>query len=122
MVLDDDQRVVLPGTLDPAELDPYGEEGQLLSAADQLNRLKERALAGELPKPATPVVPPVSSSPEGPSRKEQRSERKAVRAALKSVKLTLERRSRQGGRARRGAPPARDGSVGSGPRRSRSRR
>jgi hypothetical protein len=88
MVLDDDQRVVLPGTLDPAELDPYGEEGQLLSAADQLNQLKERALAGELPKPATPVVSPASSSPEGPSRKEQRSERKAVRAALKSVKLT----------------------------------
>jgi len=29
MVLDDEQHVVLPGTLDPAELDPYGEEGQL---------------------------------------------------------------------------------------------
>jgi hypothetical protein len=88
MVLDDDQRVVLPGTLDPAELDPYGEEGQLLSAADQLNRLKERALANELPAPATPVLPPVTASEEGLSRKEQRSDRKAVKAALKSVKLT----------------------------------
>jgi hypothetical protein len=88
MVLDDEQRVVLPGTLDPAELDPYGEEGQLLSAADQLNQLKERALANELPKPATPALPPVTVSEEGPSRKERRSEKKAVRAALKSVKLT----------------------------------
>jgi hypothetical protein len=87
MVLDDDQRVVLPGTLDPAELDPYGEEGQLLSAADQLNHLKERALANELPKPSTPVLPPVTSFEEEPSRQERRSERKAVRAALKSVKL-----------------------------------
>jgi hypothetical protein len=88
MVLEDDQRVVLPGTLDPAELDPYGEEGQLLSAADQLNRLRERALADDLPKPATPVLPTVAPSPEGPSRKERRSERKALRAALKSVKVT----------------------------------
>ena len=87
MVLDDEQHVVLPGTLDPAELDPYGEEGQLLSAADQLNQLKERALANELPKAATPVLPPVTLSDEGPSRQERRSERKAVRAALKSVKL-----------------------------------
>ena len=88
MVLDSDERVVLPGTLDPAELDPYGEEGQLLSAADQLNRLKERALANDLPKPATSLAPPVVTSPEGPSRKEQRADRKAVRAALKSVELT----------------------------------
>jgi hypothetical protein len=92
MLLDDEQRVVLPGTLDPAELDPYGEEGQLLSAADQLNQLKERALANELPKPTTPVLPPVTASEEGPSRKERRSEKKAVKAALKSVKLTSEGR------------------------------
>lgn len=88
MLLEDEQRVVLPGTLDPAELDPYGEEGQLLSAADQLNHLKERALANELPRPATPVLPPVTASEEGPSRQERRSEKKAVKAALKSVKLT----------------------------------
>ena len=88
MLLDDEQHVVLPGTLDPAELDPYGEEGQLLSAADQLNRLKERALANELPKPAAPVLPPVTAFAEGPSRKERRSDKKAVKAALKSVKLT----------------------------------
>ena len=57
LVLQDEKRVPLPGTLDPAELDPYGDEGQELSAADQLNRLQERAMAGDLPKPAVPVSP-----------------------------------------------------------------
>jgi hypothetical protein len=47
--------VALPGTLDPSELDPYGEEGEMLSAVDQLNRLGERARAGQLPK-ASPLA------------------------------------------------------------------
>jgi len=85
MLLDDERRVPLPGTLDPAELDPYGDEGQLLSAADQLNQLKEQAVRGQLPKPAAPVLP--APAPEGAhTREERRSERKAVRAALKTVR------------------------------------
>lgn len=89
MILEDERHVPLPGTLDPAELDPYGDEGQELSAADQLNQLKERAMAGGLPKPAIPVIhaDPLSDHP---TRKEQRADRKAVRAALKAVKLTPE--------------------------------
>lgn len=55
LVLEDDERVALPGTLDPSELDPYGEEGEMLSAVDQLNRLGERARAGQLPRPAAPA-------------------------------------------------------------------
>jgi hypothetical protein len=91
MILEDERPVPLPGTLDPAELDPYGDEGQELSAADQLNQLRERAMAGGLPKPALPVlhVDPLSDHP---SRKEQRADRKAVRAALKAVKLEPEAR------------------------------
>lgn len=53
LVLEGDERVPLPGTLDPSELDPYGEEGEMLSAVDQLNRLGERARAGQLPRHAT---------------------------------------------------------------------
>ena len=87
MILDDERRVPLPGTLDPAELDPYGDEGQLLSAADQLNQLRERAMAEELPKPAAPSVPIPASGSGQPSRKEQRRERKDLRAALKAVRL-----------------------------------
>jgi hypothetical protein len=89
LILEDDRHVPLPGTLDPAELDPYGDEGQELSAADQLNQLKERAMAGGLPKPTVPVIyaDPLSDHP---IRKEQRAERKALRAALKAVKLTQE--------------------------------
>jgi hypothetical protein len=56
LVLEGDERVPLPGTLDPSELDPYGEEGEMLSAVDQLNRLGERARAGQLPKPTAPVA------------------------------------------------------------------
>jgi hypothetical protein len=84
MILDDERQVPLPGTLDPAELDPYGDEGQELSAADQLNLLKERAMTGGLPKPALPVThaDPLS---EQPTRREQRAERRALRAALKAV-------------------------------------
>jgi hypothetical protein len=91
MILDDERHVPLPGTLDPAELDPYGDEGQELSAADQLNQLKERAIAGGLPKPALPVlhVDPLSDHPTG---KERRAERRALRAALKAVKLEPEAR------------------------------
>jgi hypothetical protein len=89
MILDDERHVPLPGTLDPAELDPYGDEGQELSAADQLNQLKERAIAGGLPKPALPVlhVDPLSDHPTG---KERRAERRALRAALKAVKVEPE--------------------------------
>jgi hypothetical protein len=89
MILDDARHVPLPGTLDPAELDPYGDEGQELSAADQLNQLKEQAVAGGLPKPAVPVIH-VDPLSDHPTRKEQRAERKALRTALKSVKLTTE--------------------------------
>jgi hypothetical protein len=94
MVLDDQRQIPLPGTLDPEELDPYGEEGQLLSAADQLNHLREVAIAGGLPKPATaPVVhtpaPAIGRDDhEVGSRKDQRRERKELRAALKAVRLT----------------------------------
>jgi hypothetical protein len=89
MILDDERQVALPGTLDPAELDPYGDEGQELSAADQLNLLKERAITGGLPKPALPVIhaDPLS---EQPTRREQRAERRALRAALKAVNLEPE--------------------------------
>jgi hypothetical protein len=55
LILEGDVRVPLPGTLDPSELDPYGEEGEVLSAVDQLNRLGERARAGQLPRPAAPA-------------------------------------------------------------------
>jgi hypothetical protein len=95
MVLDDQRQIPLPGTLDPEELDPYGDEGQMLSAADQLNQLREVAIAGDLPKPApapAPVVhaPTAASGFEDPasgSRDEQRRERKELRAALKAVRL-----------------------------------
>jgi hypothetical protein len=89
MILEDERQVPLPGTLDPAELDPYGDEGQELSAADQLNLLRERAMAGGLPKPALPVIhaDPLS---EHPTRKEQRAERRALRAALEAVNLEPE--------------------------------
>jgi hypothetical protein len=94
MILDDERQIPLPGTLDPAELDPYGDEGQMLSAADQLNRLQELAVAGGLPQPTTaPVVHapvrPSSRNAEG-SAKEQRRERKELRAALKAVRLPRE--------------------------------
>ena len=88
LILEDERHVPLPGTLDPAELDPYGDEGQELSAADQLNQLRERAMSGDLPKPAVPVFQePLSDQP---TRKEQRADRKALRAALKAVQLTSE--------------------------------
>jgi hypothetical protein len=86
LILDDDRQIPLPGTLDPAELDPYGDEGQLLSAADQLNRLRERAVSGELPKPAIPVVSAMAPDRDAPE-KEKRRERKELRAALKAVRL-----------------------------------
>ena len=99
LMLEGENQVSLPGTLDPAELDPYGDEGQELSAADQLNLLKERALGGELAKPVTPVLRAPEKRPAPPtpdtrsersSRKEQRAEQKALRQALKSVRLTPE--------------------------------
>jgi hypothetical protein len=90
LTLVDDQQVPLPGTLDPAELDPYGDEGEMLSAADQLNRLKERAMARELPKPTAALVHALDPPLDDPSRKELRRERKALRAALKAVHLTPE--------------------------------
>jgi hypothetical protein len=95
MVLDDQRQIPLPGTLDPEELDPYGDEGQMLSAADQLNQLREVAIAGDLPKPAPAPAPavhvptPVSGyeDPASGSKKDQRRERKELRAALKAVRL-----------------------------------
>jgi hypothetical protein len=99
MMLGEENFIALPGTLDPAELDPYGDEGQELSAADQLNLLQERALAGELhhassPVPNAPKARPTPPSPdtrsERPTRKEQRAERKELRRALKAVELTPE--------------------------------
>jgi hypothetical protein len=91
MVLEDEQLVSLPGTLDPEELDPYGDEGQLLSAADQLNQLRERAVAGDLPSPAVPAVNAPIPTSEEPSRKDRRRDRREVRAALKAVRLPAER-------------------------------
>jgi PH (Pleckstrin Homology) domain-containing protein len=90
LILADERHIPLPGTLDPAELDPYGDEGELLSAADQLNRLQERALAQDLPKPAAPVVHTVDRPLDDSSRRDRRSERKALRAPLKAVPLTPE--------------------------------
>ena len=91
MVLEDQRQIALPGTLDPEELDPYGEEGQMLSAADQLNHLREVAITGGLPAPAPVVHAPVLPSPHGDaekvSKKDQRRERKELRAALKAVQL-----------------------------------
>jgi hypothetical protein len=93
LVLDDEQRIPLPGSLDPSELDPYGEEGEMLSAVDQLNRLGERARSGQ---PASPVAngvefiaaprPPAETT-EGSSRRERRAEKKELKAALKAVRL-----------------------------------
>ena len=91
LILADDRHIPLPGTLDPAELDPYGDEGELLSAADQLNRLRELALAQDLPRPAAPVVHALDHPSEDPSRRERRSERKALRAS-KAVQLRPEGR------------------------------
>jgi hypothetical protein len=90
LILADERHIPLPGTLDPAELDPYGDEGELLSAADQLNRLQERALAQDLPKPAAPVVHTLDLPIDETSRGGRRGERKALRAALKAVQLTPE--------------------------------
>jgi hypothetical protein len=84
LVLEDGAQVPLPGTLDPGELDPYGEEGEMLSAVDQLNRFGERARAGDLPRPAVPTIHAVD--PETASRKDRRTERKELRAALKAVR------------------------------------
>ena len=82
LILNDDRRVSLPGTLDPSELDPYGDEGEMLSAADQLNRLRERAVAGDLPRPAVPVVTAAALDGASPTSKELRRERREVKAAL----------------------------------------
>ena len=96
MVLEGDRQVALPGTLDPEELDPYGDEGQMLSAADQLNHLREVAIAGGLPTPP-PVVPAVAppsvhAEADDVSRKDRRRERKELRAALKAVRVGPEGR------------------------------
>ncbi|MGH2681218.1 MAG: hypothetical protein ACRDG8_12195 [Actinomycetota bacterium] len=102
MVLHDGPQIPLPGTLDAAELDPYDDEGPLLSAADQLNRLQELAVAGELaglePAPTAAAPVPVRAAPRpsvpdpeeltSGSRKDRRRERKELRAALKAVRLT----------------------------------
>jgi hypothetical protein len=90
LILEGDAHISLPGTLDPEELDPYGDEGQELSAADQLNQLKERAMAGDLPKPAVPLLSVPAPRSDRSTKKEQRQERKALRQALKAVQLTPE--------------------------------
>ncbi len=90
LVLEDGRQVPLPGTLDPSELDPYGDEGESLSAVDQLNRLGERSRAGDLPKTAVPPVRPPARGDGASSRKERRIERKELRAALKTVRLKPE--------------------------------
>ena len=91
MILEDQRQIPLPGTLDPEELDPYGDEGQMLSAADQLNHLREVAIAGGLPAPAptvhAPVRPTSHGDAEAVSKKDRRRERKELRAALKAVQL-----------------------------------
>jgi hypothetical protein len=93
LILDDERRIPLPGTLDPEELDPYGDEGQLLSAADQLNALRERAVSGELPKPAVPVMTPAIPDEDATS-KEKRRERKELKTALKAVRLPADKPER----------------------------
>ena len=87
LILEDERRIPLPGTLDPAELDPYGDEGQLLSAADQLNRLEELARAGDLPKPAVQPARERVQQSDHPSRADRRTERKELKEALKAVRL-----------------------------------
>jgi hypothetical protein len=90
MVLGDERQIPLPGTLDPEELDPYGDEGQMLSAADQLNHLREVAISGDLPAPIAVVHAPASPArpaDSGGSPKDRRRERKELRAALKAVRL-----------------------------------
>lgn len=90
LVLEDGRQIPLPGTLDPGELDPYGDEGEVLSAVDQLNRLGERARAGELPRPVAPASVPLRPTDDDPTRKTLRAERKQIRAALKAVRLTAD--------------------------------
>jgi hypothetical protein len=98
LVLDDEQRIPLPGSLDPSELDPYGEEGEMLSAVDQLNRLGERARSGQtsasIARPAEFIVapPPLPAEGDGSSRKDRRADRKQLKAALKAVRLPTDRR------------------------------
>jgi hypothetical protein len=90
MVLGDERQIPLPGTLDPEELDPYGDEGQMLSAADQLNHLRGVAISGDLPAPvsvAQAPAPPARSGDSGGSRKDRRHERRELRAALKAIRL-----------------------------------
>jgi hypothetical protein len=90
MVLGDERQIPLPGTLDPEELDPYGDEGQMLSAADQLNHLREVAISGDLPAPVSVAKAPASPARLGDlgrPRKDRRHERKELRAALKAVRV-----------------------------------
>ena len=97
LVLDDEQRIPLPGSLDPGELDPYGEEGEMLSAVDQLNRLAERARSGQtsasVARPAEFIAapPPPPAEGNGSSRKDRRADRKQLKAALKAVRLPGDR-------------------------------
>lgn len=119
LVLADETRIPLPGTLDPGELDPYGEEGEMLSAVDQLNRLGERARSGQasasMSRPAEFIAAPApaAEAPEGSSRRRRRVERRELKAALKAVRLPGER-----GRATPAtAPTEAGGPGGDGPKR-----
>jgi hypothetical protein len=83
LILEGDVHVPLPGTLDPSELDPYGEEGEMLSAVDQLNRLGERARAGQLPRSVEPV--PGAPKPARPQRAKRIAVPKLRRSTASSV-------------------------------------
>ena len=87
LVLSDGAQVGLPGTLDPSELDPYGDEGEALSAVDQLNRLGERARDGDLARRSVPSIASGPAEERRPSRADRRRERRELRAALKAVRL-----------------------------------
>ena len=102
MVLEDERQIPLPGTLDPEELDPYGDEGQMLSAADQLNHLREVAIAGDLPAPAAPssTAPAPSGLAHGeaesePARRISARSGRSSGPRLKAVRLDPERQPRR---------------------------
>jgi hypothetical protein len=62
----------------------------MLSAADQLNHLREVAISGDLPAPVSVVqapAPPARLGDSERSRKDRRHERKELRAALKAVRV-----------------------------------
>ena len=88
MVLGDERRSRSPGRSIPRARSVR--RRAMLSAADQLNHLREVAISGELPAPVSVVqapVPRTRSGDSGGSSKDRRRERKELRAALKAVRL-----------------------------------